>query len=313
MLLKRLLLAAWCGFLAVFSCLQCVSASEPTGKNASAKDAPVKLEAVKAKANPFADWGISAWGTGKPLFSLLGKAPKEMFVYAVQVNSPADLAGVDALDQITAIDGRLVTDFPWNEIVQRHRDSEKGDVVKLTLSRWGSGISREVELKLGSNRSWARADGATNFWGLIVFAETPTGVSVAPNPKLPRVSGTIDIPVMQTRRIKGARNTKEPALTQDGEPITKPTPRYVTRRVVTMVWGGKKLTLVERENGMVEVIEGGSAPKKDDVVGRLMPSGSTLTLHADGSYELKASPPKPSSSEAPPAATPTPATTLKQL
>jgi hypothetical protein len=57
--------------------------------------------------------------------------------------------------------------------------------------------------------------------------------------------------------------------------------------MVVVEWEGRLLTLIERENHVVEVIERGQASERDDVVGQLMHEGATLSLRADGSYELK--------------------------
>ena len=269
------------------------------------KEAPVKLDPVRAEANPFADWGIGGWGSGPLFFGITGRAPKEMFVMFVSLNSPADVAGVSALDQIIAVDGRAITQLPWREFVKQVRDSEKGDVVKLTLSRWNTGISREVELKIGSNRNWVRDDGVEryNLWGVIVSLETPKKVTGTPNPKMQRVT-MAEVPVMQIRRIKNAKNTQEPVFTEDGKPVTKLQPIPIVRRVVTLSYAGRKLTLIDRENGVVEVIEGGSAPKNDDVVGRLLQQGATLTLRADGTFEIQDAPPKLNPPVTPPAELP---------
>lgn len=308
MLSKSLLRAAWCGFVAVSSCLPCVGASEPKEKNVSSGDAPVKLEAVKAEANPFADWGIGIWATGAPFFSVTGGAPKKMFVTAVRIKSPADLAGVMVFDLVTAVDGLAITQLPWREFVKQARSSEKGDTVKLSLSRWGSGVVREVELKIASNRNWMRADGAEdyNFWGLTVSMEDPSKVTVTGDPKRQRIAGMAEVPVVQVRRSKGAKDQREPATTSGGEPITKRSPTHVIRRLVTFHWSNQKLTLIERENRTVEVIVGGKVPEKDDLVGRLMHEGSTLTLHPDGTFNLQDAPLKPESSQASPRNPPVP-------
>lgn len=50
--------------------------------------------------------------------------------------------------------------------------------------------------------------------------------------------------------------------------------------------------LVEREHCVAEVIGGGDAAEKNEVVGQLMQEGATLSLHADVSYELEDAPSK---------------------
>ncbi|HEX2853379.1 MAG TPA: hypothetical protein VHO24_09080 [Opitutaceae bacterium] len=92
--------------------------------------------------------------------------------------------------------------------------------------------------------------------------------------------------------MKGAPNPLEIAFDENGKMKTKPAPVYIFRRILTIAWQGKSLALVERENRTVEVIEGDKAPESDDVIGRIVPEGATLILHADGKYEFKDAPAK---------------------
>ena len=107
-------------------------------------------------------------------------APRDsgVLVGAVEKDSPAERAGVQVGDLVTAIDGARVSE-PW-ELIRAMREKNAGDSVKLDLSRnrasktvsvqvaarperefeisgFGDGLAREIERNVGReiSRNWA--------------------------------------------------------------------------------------------------------------------------------------------------------------
>lgn len=302
---KALLFVILCGLLA-FS----VSFASAQTKDKPALSAQtVKLDPLEVTASGFGWWGVGIWGTLTGVDKSLGGPPEAVHVYVVFKGSPADLAGVQVGDEITAVNGREVTSMRWSEIDEYFHHTPNGSIVSLTLFDCIQGTSRTAKLEIGSNMGWVQ-DGRFDAicWGLLVMRSSPVPaqpvhMDCSIFPKEQRFREYRLSPVTQRRKIKtkqGVIYKAEPVLNEKGKQKMEPKPIYVTRRAVTITWVTSSLTLIERENRVVEVIEGRELPNKDEVVGRLMQEGSTLTLRADGAFELKDAPSKPEPMKPPP-------------
>jgi len=146
-----------------------------------------------------------------------------------------------------------------------------------------------VELTITSNRSWMRKDEGDelNCWGLClqVPAKLPGGFLIYP--------ATNRIARWETVQVVNPHKPKKHQVKDVSKPV------IIMRRAVVYTWAGKSLVLIEREKGVVEIIEASKVPESDDVVGCLVQESSILTLKADGTYEIQDAPPKNYANPAP--------------
>lgn len=249
-----------------------------------------KLDTMEVKTNPFADWGISIHWRGS-LWTKIGGGPaKVMYVSLVVGRSPAEKAGVQLGDEIVAVNGIPRSELNVRDLKKQFYNTERGEKVSLELRDQASGLSRIVELDVKSNKTWRAADGSVDlcFWGLRVAGPDLRNWSFVFDPNMRRVLGWKTVQVVDKRKPKNS------------EVKNKQKPIYIHRRTAIFTSGEKGFVLIERENRVVEIIDAAKAPESDDVVGRLVGEGSTLTLKTDGTYELNAIEPKAEPVKMPP-------------
>lgn len=261
-----------------------------------AKDLPLiteqttKLDPMEVKTSPFANWGIGIHGRLSLWNKISGGPPKVLFVTGVALGSPANIAGVQMGDEITAVDGVVASELRWSELDQRYSNTESGEVIALELFNHATKQKRMAELKIRSNRTWGRQEGVVdlNCWGLRVLFMAPKLVHATSFPNQRRILR------WETVQTFDSAKPKKKQIKIEQKPV------YITRRAAVFTWGDQGLTLIERENHLVEVIEAAKVAESDDLAGRLVGEGATLTLNADGSYELKDVPSETEPTKMPP-------------
>ncbi len=211
-----------------------------------------------------------------------GSPPKDMYVSNVVSDSPADDAGIQLGDEIRSVDGKPTTELYVKELKKRYYETDPGKVITLELFNHATHQTKIAELKLRSNKTWQQEKGVLdrNYWGLRVRYIAPAKIDGHFFPMLKRIARWETVQVVRPHASKKHRIK------------TEPKPVYVVRRARVFTWAGKSLALIERKNRIVEVIEASEVPESDDVVGRLLNAGATLTLNADGTYELTDAPAK---------------------
>lgn len=264
------------------------------------KDAPIKLDPQVVSTSPFAYIGICKfYVTSKwPVFSRWAPI-KNVVVTGVACGSPAALAGVEVGDKIVAIDGTQVDGRLTCKAVGELFRKEKGETISLTLKD-STGAVRMVAITLFSNKKWSHVtNGCTlyDYWGAIVAEPDSENASFFASVERIRRQGALvprkSLPGWVPGMTIGSGKKKKPVDTE--ELISN----YEWRRLVRIHNKHLSLFLVERENRTVEVIEGNTISKFDDVVGRIVAAGSVITLKPEGGYEIKESALKAESGEAP--------------
>jgi PDZ domain len=265
--------------------LPCALAKDKTKDLPPPTEPPTQLEKMEVKTNPFADWGFDMNGPISPWNKLRGGPPQAMFVSSVYSQSPADIAGVQLGDEVTAINGKKMTELPFRALLKHFHNTERGDEVTLELYNRATKQRRNVVLKIKSNKSWDRKDGsgAFNCWGLVVSV----GEKIQPTMNVRAAEKCIV--GWECKPVVDGKKKKKPAEAAGGEP------EIVLRRSAIWTWAKQSVRLVEVENHCVTVIDLGA----DGAGARMVRAGATLTLKVDGTYEIQEPPPK-SAPDSPP-------------
>ncbi len=291
---KLLLRAARCGLFAFSIFLTSAYAKD------KAKDLPLvteqdaKLDPYEVKTNPFAHWGIGIHGKLSVWSRVSGGPPKALLVSGVGFGSPADVAGVQLGDEIMAVNGVATTRLDWSELVERYSTTESGDVIKLELFDHATKQRRNVEFQIRAKRIWERKDPAldSDCWGIRFIWMFPNPVRGVFFPEQKRILRWEAVEVFNPHKPKKSQT----------KTVQKPV--YIYRRAAVFSWPDMSLTLIERENHVVEVIEVAKVPESDTIVGRLVHKGATLLLKPDGTYELNDAPLETEPVKSPPVSCP---------